>query len=138
MTLDLRQFVNDLMQAWNDHDIPRVISFYAPDHEETDIGQAKPEVGTRSVRLKMALYLRAFPDMHVTLDDLLVEGDRAALSWTLRGTHRGVFLRIPPTGRAVSVQGISLITVEAGRVCRTMRVWDMAGLLRCIGLLPEL
>jgi len=138
MVADMRQFVDDLMQAWNDHDMLRVMSFYAPDHEEIDVGQSEPEIGTRSVRLKMALYLRAFPDMHMTLDDLLVESNRAALFWTLRGTHRGVFLRIPPTRRVVNVSGTSLIKVDAGQVCRTTRIWDMAGMLRCIGLLPEL
>jgi len=47
-------------------------------------------------------------------------------------------MNIPPTGRAVAVRGTSVLTVEDGKIKRAFRIWDVAGLLRSIGLLPEL
>ncbi|MGH2523928.1 MAG: ester cyclase, partial [Anaerolineales bacterium] len=79
--------------------------------------------------------LRAFPDLRVTLDDLVVEGGRIALAWTWHGTHRGVVMNIPPTDRPVTVRGMSFLTVEEGQIRRGVRLWDVAGLLRALGLL---
>jgi hypothetical protein len=47
-------------------------------------------------------------------------------------------MRIPPTGRSIAVRGTSVLTVESGKIIRGLYVWDVAGLLRSIGLLPEL
>ncbi len=69
---------------------------------------------------------------------MVIQGDRAAVAWTARGTHRGELLRIPPSGRVVTVRGMSLLTVERNLVVRALSIWDVAGLLRAIGLLPEL
>jgi hypothetical protein len=47
-------------------------------------------------------------------------------------------MNIPATGRPVTVRGVSVCHVEGGRIVRAMHIWDVAGLLRAIGLLPEL
>ena len=138
MSDTLTQFASDLVAAWNAHDIERVAVLYAPEYEEVDVGQAAPQHGPESIRRTMTRYLYAFPDLQVTLNEVLVEGDRAALAWTWRGTHRGTLMNIPPTGRTVTVQGMSILTLEAGRIRRGLRIWDLAGLLRALGLLPEL
>jgi predicted ester cyclase len=83
-----------------------------------------------------ALYRRAFPDLHIGSDDLVIQDDCAA-SWILTGTHRGVIMNIPPTGRVVRLRGISMIHFENGLVTRAVRVWDLAGMLRTFGLLPD-
>ncbi len=131
-------FVTDLIAAWNAHDVERLASLYAPDYEETDVGQAGSQHGQESIRRTATHYLRAFPDLQVTLNEVVIDGNRAALAWTWCGTHRGTMLNIPPTGRHVTVRGTSFLMIEDGLIQRGLRVWDMAGLLRSIGLLPEL
>ena len=86
----------------------------------------------------MILYLRAFPDLRLTADDVVIQGDCVVLSWILTGTHRGTLMNIPATGRGVRVRGVSIMSLSDGRIKRTCRVWDLAGLLRTFGLLPEL
>lgn len=130
--------VSDLMQAWNKHDIEGVTSFYATEYIGSDVGEAGNQTGPEGIQRMVERYLQAFPDLHFTIENLVVEGNRAALFWRSRGTHRGVLMNIPPTGRVVSVQGVSLLTVEGGKICRAEYIWDVAGLLRAIGLLPEL
>jgi steroid delta-isomerase-like uncharacterized protein len=137
MADDIAQFVMDLLAAWNAHDLDRVASFYAPDFIGIDVGQAKPQRGPRERCVVLAGYMHAFPDLSFT-GEALVEGQRAVLSWTMRGTHRGTLMRIPPTGREVAVRGVSILTIADGKVTHGETIWDTAGLLRALGLLPEL
>ena len=138
MDSQMSEFLNSFMAAWNAHDVHTVVSHYSPDYEEIDVARAQPQIGPDHVRRTMLYYLRAFPDFQVMLNDALVNGDRAALYWTWTGTHRGTFMNIPATGHRVTVRGTSLVTLESGQIRRALRIWDLAGLLRDLKLLPEL
>lgn len=137
MADDVAQLVTDLLEAWNAHDIERMAAFYAPDYEGIDIAQAQPQRGPEERCRVLASYVRAFPDLYFT-GEMIAQGNRVALIWTMRGTHRGTLMHIPPTGREVDVRGVSVLTVEDGKVVRGLNIWDMAGLLRALKLLPEL
>jgi steroid delta-isomerase-like uncharacterized protein len=132
------RLVRDLLEAWNVHDPERIQSFYAQQYEGVDVGQAKPQRGPQDVSRLVNRYLQAFPDLRFVGEDVVVQGNRAALVWTAHGTHAGELMRIPPTGRNIAVRGTSVLTVENGKVTRGLYIWDVAGLLRSIGLLPEL
>ena len=134
----LPPFVDNLFAAWNAHDVTGVLNHYAADYEELDVARAAPVRGHAEVRRLMSYYLRAFPDLSIALDDCLVDGDRMALYWTWQGTQLGPFMHIPPTGHAVKVRGTSLVALEDGKIRRALRIWDLAGLLRDLKLLPEL
>jgi steroid delta-isomerase-like uncharacterized protein len=138
MLPNLPSFVDDLFAAWNAHDVAGVLSHYTADYEELDVARAEPVRGHAEVRRLMAYYLRAFPDLAIALDDCLVDGKRMALYWTWQGTQRGTFMHIPPTGHTVKVRGTSLIALQEGKIRRALRIWDLAGLLRDLKLLPEL
>jgi steroid delta-isomerase-like uncharacterized protein len=131
------ELMTGLLDAWNSHDLERVASFYAPDYVGEDVGQARQQHGGRERALMLGVYVRAFPDVHFT-GETIIEGNRVALIWTMRGTHRGTFMGIPPTGRKVEVRGTSIVTVEDGRVKQGLNIWDTAGLLRALGMLPDL
>jgi steroid delta-isomerase-like uncharacterized protein len=126
-----------LVRAWNAHDVEAIAACYAPDYIGVDVAQATPLRGSHSARSAAARYLRAFPDLQLT-GDWLIQDTRVALIWTLRGTHQGRLLRIPPSGRAIMVRGVSVLTVRDGRITEGISIWDVAGFLRVIGLLPEL
>jgi steroid delta-isomerase-like uncharacterized protein len=134
----IAQLVTALVDAWNTHDIERVAEFYAQDYEGVDVGQAMPQHGPGGIRQMLAWYWGAFPDLHFTADETIVQGQRVALVWTARGSHQGRLMNIPPTGRRVEVRGVSLLTMNSNKVTRARYIWDVAGLLRSIGLLPEL
>jgi steroid delta-isomerase-like uncharacterized protein len=131
-------FVRDLLEAWNAHDVERVKTFYAPEYEGTDVGQADPQRGPEGVRQTMLGSLQAFPDLRFVEEEVVVQDNRAVLIWTAHGTHRGKLMRIPPTGCEIAVRGTSVLTIENGSVVRGLYIWDVAGLLRSLGLLPEL
>jgi len=134
----LAAFTERLVEAWNSHDAGRVRDFYAPEYEGVDVGRAEPYRGPQGAAYHMTAYLRAFPDLRFTQDEILVQGDRVALFWTAYGTHEGKLMNIPPTHRKIAVRGASLLTVENAKISHGLYVWDVAGLLRSIGLLPDL
>ncbi len=137
MSQSIAQLVSDLLDAWNAHDLARVEAFYAPDYVGIDVGQAEAQHGPRQRRAVLAAYIRAFPDVQFS-GDILVQDNRAVLVWIMCGTHHGTFMRIPPTGRRVEVRGVSVLTIRDDKVQHGLTIWDTAGLLRGLGLLPEL
>jgi steroid delta-isomerase-like uncharacterized protein len=138
MTSDLTHYAKIINEAWNSHDIEKVISFYAPDYIGEDVGQASPLRGRDALRTVLRKYWRAFPDLKFKVISTLVEGSRIAILWIGEGTHQGTIMNIPPTGHWVEVRGVSIIEVTDGLVVRGQYIWDLAGMLRHMGLLPEL
>ncbi|HUY99818.1 MAG TPA: ester cyclase [Thermomicrobiaceae bacterium] len=130
--------VDALTEAWNSGDPERIADHYAPDYVGIDVAQSTPQLGPEAVRRSVARYREAFPDLRLTTSATVTQDDRIALFWVARGTHRGPLLNIPPTGRAVEVRGVSLLSVSGGKVTEALYVWDLAGLLRDVGLLPDL
>jgi steroid delta-isomerase-like uncharacterized protein len=78
----------------------------------------------------------AFPDVAVTVEDLLAEGDEVAVRWTWRGTQHGPFLGIPPTGEAVAGSGIGLFRIADGQIVEDFVQEDTFGLLQQLGAIP--
>jgi steroid delta-isomerase-like uncharacterized protein len=78
----------------------------------------------------------AFPDLKVTIDDTIAEGDRVVLRWQLHMTHSGQFLRYPPTNKKVNVSGITILRMANGKIVAGWDKWDQLGLLEQIGAVP--
>lgn len=138
MTADLATYAESINEAWNSHDMENVIRFYSPDYIGEDVGQPSPLRGRAAMRTMLKNYWRAFPDLKFKVISTLVEGSRIAILWIGEGTHQGTIMNIPPTGHKVEVRGVSIIDVVDGLVVRGQYIWDMAGMLRHMGLLPEL
>jgi steroid delta-isomerase-like uncharacterized protein len=75
----------------------------------------------------------AFPDLALTVEELVAEGDGVAARWTLCGTHRGTFLGRPPTGRRVTVAGTERYRLADGQIVERWATVDTDGLLRQLG-----
>ncbi|NJO05113.1 MAG: ester cyclase [Chloroflexaceae bacterium] len=138
MTEHAAQIVIDLIDAWNAHDSTRVAQHYAPEYVAIDVAYSKPLLGQQGGSHLMQRYVAAFPDLYISRDHMLAHGAQVALFWTFHGTHRGAFMNIPSTGRRIAVRGTSLFAVAAGQVVQGLHIWDVAGLLRTVGLLPDL
>lgn len=127
-----------LVAAWNAHDLDALAACYAPDYVGQDVGAPTPRHGPADVRNAFARYVEAFPDLRFEIERMVVEGPSAIIVWYASGTHRGLLMRIPPTGRKVAVWGTSVLTIADGLITRGHNIWDVAGVLRAIGLLPDL
>jgi steroid delta-isomerase-like uncharacterized protein len=138
MTADLAIYAETINQAWNSHDIEKVLSFYSPEYIGDDVGQASLLRGHEGLRAMLDVYWRAFPDLQFAVKDVVIQDSRVAIVWVAEGTHQGTIMNIPATGHRVEVRGMSIIDVEDGLIVRGQYIWDLAGMLRHMGLLPEL
>ena len=93
--------------------------------------------GPGGLKQIVAAVRRAFPDLHYTIEDIVLGGDRAALRTTLRGTHRGEFFGVAPTGRKVEVQELQIEHLRDGQIVAHWHLIDDLGLQRQLGLLPH-
>jgi steroid delta-isomerase-like uncharacterized protein len=82
-------------------------------------------------------FYAAFPDVRHNFEEIFADGDRVAVRFVLRGTHSGSFYGIPATGRPVTIAAHVLMQVKDGRVARLFGIFDEAGMLRQIGVLPS-
>jgi steroid delta-isomerase-like uncharacterized protein len=83
------------------------------------------------------LHLAAFPDFHVTTENVIAEADKVAVRWTVNGTHQGELMGIPPTGRPVSFTGITLYRFADGKIVEEWWSYDALGMMQQITAPPE-
>jgi uncharacterized protein (TIGR02246 family) len=81
------------------------------------------------------VWFTAFPDLMLNTEDLLVDGDRAALLCRITGSHAGEFFGVAPTGRRIEVAGAFIYRLQDGRIVHERRVLDFTGLLVQVGVL---
>ena len=94
--------------------------------------------GPEGLRIVVMEYRAAFRDLRVTVDDLVTQGDKVVHRFTLRGTHAGPFLGIPPTGQVVTATGIAIDRLKDGRIVESWVSLDALNLLRQLGISPTL
>ena len=77
-----------------------------------------------------------FPDVQWTLEDVVAEGDKVAARFTMRGTHTGPFMGIPPSGKPFSVTSMGIYRIANGQIMEEHGLPDMLGILQQIGAVP--
>ncbi len=93
--------------------------------------------GSESLKGLIALYRTAFPDLHCTVEDEIGVEDKCAAHWTMRGTHQGVFMGNPPTGKQMQAQGIIFARFADGMIEEYRMLIDQFGLLQQLGIIPR-
>jgi steroid delta-isomerase-like uncharacterized protein len=94
--------------------------------------------GYEGVRQNIDGYRSAFPDLKITIEEQLAEGDLVATRWTAKGTHKGELMGIAPTGKEATVTGLTLDKIEDGKIVETWNNWDTLGLMRQLGVIPAM
>jgi steroid delta-isomerase-like uncharacterized protein len=92
--------------------------------------------GPADLKQYVAALRGAFPDLHLTIDQQIAEGDTVVTRWTARGTHLGAFQGIPPTGKQGSMTGIDIDRFAGGKTVECWTNADELGLLQQLGVLP--
>ena len=85
----------------------------------------------------VAGYRTAFPDLTLDVQLMVSDGDYVCTRWTSTGTHDGDLMGIPPTGKHVSVTGLSIDKIQDGKIVESWNEWDNAGMMQQLGLVGE-
>jgi len=108
---------------------------------EADFIELDPLPGQRQGRegLKetIAMMRTGFPDIHWVTDETVAAGDKVVSRFTWTGTHRGDFLGIPATGKSVTVRGVVIDRLNAGKMADSRILMDTLGLMQQLGVVPS-
>ena len=119
--------------AWDDGDVDALDELLSPDyqrHGDDEAGQ-----GLAEFKASILTTRASFPDLVTTIDEVVVEGDRAAVRWHSEGTHDQSFLGVPATRRRVRVSGATFARFEGDRVVEEQVTWDPRSLLTALGII---
>jgi steroid delta-isomerase-like uncharacterized protein len=94
--------------------------------------------GPEGQRQVLHVFRSAFPDLRVTTEEIIVEGDKAALRWTARGTHQGELMGVPATGKEITLAGIDVLRLAGGKITERWAQGDNLGMLQQLGVVPEM
>jgi predicted ester cyclase len=79
---------------------------------------------------------KAIPDLHITLNDMIVEGDKVAIRFTYNGTHKGEYMGIPPTNKKVTISMIEIDRIIGGKIVEAWARADTLGFMQQLGVIP--
>ncbi|MEA2315411.1 MAG: hypothetical protein QOI03_2103 [Solirubrobacteraceae bacterium] len=91
--------------------------------------------GAQALKQVWAMLLRGLPDLHVTVEDLIAEGDKVVSRNSVTGTHQGEYMGLPPTGKSVTYNEIFIVRFAKNRIAETWGVVDVFSQMKQLGLL---
>ncbi len=92
--------------------------------------------GPEGFKQMATMSLTAFPDLHMTINDIIAEGDKVALHFTYTGTHKGDMMGIPPTGKKINISASLFIRFAGGKEVEAFEIADMLSFYQQLGIKP--
>ena len=123
-------------EIWNDANYDDLEEFITRDFTIHFADPGQRIHGVQGVKQFYKELRQAFPDLHFTIDSQIAEADKVVTQWTARGTHKGVFRGIQPSGRRVTMTSIDIDRIINGKIVECWPSMDELGLLRQLGALP--
>ena len=119
--------------AWNSHDPDAVAALFTRDALFEDVPFGVIAHGTEEIRAVAGFFFTVVPDLHISVVNSSVNGGRAMIEWVFSGTDQGVY----GTGKTFAVRGATVLELRGNRTSRESDYFDLATLLRQLGLLPS-
>jgi steroid delta-isomerase-like uncharacterized protein len=137
---DLSQASRQILeQSFNDGNFELVDKFVSSDavnHDPATPAEIRGLRGPEVLKRTATMYRTAFPDVRMTVDDVIAADDKVVLRWHSEGTHRGELAGLAPTGAHGSVTGMSIDRWQDGKIVEAWAEWDNFGLARQLGAAP--
>lgn len=134
-TQESKSIVRHMFNLANEKDVDAYLEVL---HEDFVNHSAPPGIPNdrHGYRKILSMYVNAFPDFEITVEDVVAEDNAAMTRWTARGTHQGEFMDIPPTGKTAEMTGLTFNRVADGKVIEQRENADMMGLMQALGVGP--
>jgi len=85
-----------------------------------------------------SLYFTAFPDIRATIEDMVAEGDKVVIRWSVQGTNTGSMFGMPATNKSATFTGITINRVASGKIAEQWVNFDALGMLQQLGVIPSM
>ena len=92
--------------------------------------------GAETIKGEIEYFRNAVPDLTYTIEDQIEEGDKVVTRYTVSGTHQGEFFGVPPTGKRISMTGVSIDRFEGGKMVEEWPEYDLLGVMQQIEAVP--
>jgi steroid delta-isomerase-like uncharacterized protein len=122
-------------EFYNQGNVESAERFFAATYVHHD--PASPHVrGRDGLKQVVRAFLAGCPDLHITIDQLLAEGDMVTKRWTYHATHTGDLAGLPPTGKRIAMSGLELFRLEGGKIVECWLGYDNLSLMHQLGIIP--
>ncbi len=123
-----KAIVRRFIEAYNKRNLDLIDDFVAPDYvDHTN------KVDREGLKQLFAIGLKAFPDWHETIEDIIAEGDKVWVRLAYTGTHRGEFMGLDPTGKKITAMAVDIYRIVNGKLAEYWNVTDNVNILKQIG-----
>lgn len=136
MTDDLKAIARREVEMFSTGDFSIADEIYSEDYVAYDPTKPEPIRGIEGAKEEAAGYRAAFPDLTLTIESQVAEGEYVVTRWTARGTHEGDLEGLAPTGKSATTGGISMTRIVDGKIVEDYTQWDALGLMTQLGAVP--
>ena len=130
-----KAIVRRFIKAFETNDQATIKEVLAPDYMAHGAGAPGP-LDRETVAQRISIFTAAISDLHVTIEDQIVEGDKIVSRFTWRGTHTGDFFGLAPTGKPVVVSAVSIERIKDDKIVERWFSQDDLGLMQQLGAIP--
>jgi predicted ester cyclase len=122
-------------EGFNNGNLAGLDELFAANFREHQDGMLPPNL--EGVKGAIRSLRAAFPDLMLTIEEIIADGDKTWARITARGTHRGQFMHLPPTGKTITIDVIDICRFEGGKIAEHWGVADRLAMMQQIGAIPK-
>lgn len=123
-------------ELWNTGNLAIAEELIAADYKRYDFDTLHEGRGPEFVKELVTMYRTAFPDLHLTIEEMIVADDVVISRWRSTATHQGEFQGLPPTGAAAEVTGATIMRIANGKIAEERVFMDSLKLMQVVGAVP--
>ena len=132
-----REIVRRFWGVWEEGNLGLVDELVAPDYVNHSPGMPNQPEGPEGVKAVVSMFRAGMPNLRVVIEDMIAEGDKVMMRYKIEGTHEGELFGVPPTGRRVSIESITVERVSGGKIREHWRVTDTLDMMQQLGAISE-
>jgi steroid delta-isomerase-like uncharacterized protein len=122
--------------VWEEGNIDLVDELLAPDYVNRSPATPDQPTDPEGIKAVVGMFRGAMPDLRVIIEDMIAEGDKVVVRYTIEGTHEGELFGVPPTGQRLSIKSISVERVSDGKIREHWRITDSLDMMQQLGVIP--
>jgi steroid delta-isomerase-like uncharacterized protein len=130
-----KEIVQRFWGAWEGN-LDLVDELVGADYVNHSPGMPDQPEGPEGIKAIVKMFRTGMPDLRVVIEDVIAEGDKVVMRYRIEGTHEGELFGVPPTGRRVSIESVTVERVSGGKIREHWRVTDTLDMMQQLGTIP--
>ena len=126
-----KAIIRRLFEEFNKHNVDLLDKLIAPDYFDHALQSRSLE----DYKQFITMFINGFPDFHVTIEEIITEGDRVWIRETETGAHKGEYRNIAPTGKKVTFSGVDVFRIVDGKIAEAWHVYDFLDFYKQLGFI---